>query len=408
MKVLYLTYDGLTDPLGQSQILPYLKMLSTKGAEISIISFEKKQRFAEQKKEIDAIVKKAKISWHPLPYTKRPPVLSTIFDLWKLRNKTNKIIQANQIEILHCRSYITSLVALWAKKKFGVKFIFDMRGFFADERVDGKIWNLQNPFYKTIYKFFKKKEKQFFVESETIISLTHAGKREILKMNLNIDSSKITVIPCCADIDFFNPDNYSVNERNIVRGNLNLPENSCLMVYSGGLGTWYCLHEMLLFFQKFQQQKPNTHFLILTTEPAAMVRSICEKINLDIQSITVKKSSRDEMPKYLLAADLALFFILPCFSKLASSPTKQGEMMAMQLPIFCNSGVGDTAEVIEKYDAGWVLNNFENDEMEKSLQQFSLNENKNKQKIRSGAIEFYSLKNGVEKYWSIYQSLSKN
>ena len=61
MKVLYLTYDGLTDPLGQSQILPYLKMLSTKGAEISIISFEKKQRFAEQKKEIDAIVKKAKI-----------------------------------------------------------------------------------------------------------------------------------------------------------------------------------------------------------------------------------------------------------------------------------------------------------------------------------------------------------
>ena len=41
MKVIYLTYDGLTDSLGQSQILPYLKGLSNLGNDITIISFEK-------------------------------------------------------------------------------------------------------------------------------------------------------------------------------------------------------------------------------------------------------------------------------------------------------------------------------------------------------------------------------
>ena len=40
-KILYLTYDGLTDPLGQSQILPYLIKLSLDN-EIHIISAEKK------------------------------------------------------------------------------------------------------------------------------------------------------------------------------------------------------------------------------------------------------------------------------------------------------------------------------------------------------------------------------
>jgi hypothetical protein len=39
--ILYLTYDGLNDPLGQSQILPYLEGLAEKGYGITVISFEK-------------------------------------------------------------------------------------------------------------------------------------------------------------------------------------------------------------------------------------------------------------------------------------------------------------------------------------------------------------------------------
>ncbi len=43
-KVLYITYDGLTDALGQSQILSYLSKLS-KDNEIFILSFEKKLNY---------------------------------------------------------------------------------------------------------------------------------------------------------------------------------------------------------------------------------------------------------------------------------------------------------------------------------------------------------------------------
>ena len=40
-NILYLSYDGMTDPLGQSQVLPYLIGLTKEGFTFHIISFEK-------------------------------------------------------------------------------------------------------------------------------------------------------------------------------------------------------------------------------------------------------------------------------------------------------------------------------------------------------------------------------
>ena len=44
MKVLYITYDGLTDPLGASQVLPYLSGMADAGIKFTVISFEKKEK----------------------------------------------------------------------------------------------------------------------------------------------------------------------------------------------------------------------------------------------------------------------------------------------------------------------------------------------------------------------------
>ena len=47
-QILYISYDGITDPLGQSQILPYIIGL-TKNYKFHIISFEKPNRFKRRK-----------------------------------------------------------------------------------------------------------------------------------------------------------------------------------------------------------------------------------------------------------------------------------------------------------------------------------------------------------------------
>ena len=94
MKTLYLSYDGMTDPLGQSQVLPYLIGLSSKkGNEFTLISFEKRERYFSQKEFIDKICIDHNIKWVPLFYTKRPPVLSTLFDVYKMKHTAKKLHQ---------------------------------------------------------------------------------------------------------------------------------------------------------------------------------------------------------------------------------------------------------------------------------------------------------------------------
>src|SRR5688572_19795389 len=84
-NVLYLSYDGLTDSLGQSQILPYLIGLASQGFSITILSFEKEHRFLSEKENVSRQCHDQGITWIPLRYHKNPPVLSTVYDVMTLQ-----------------------------------------------------------------------------------------------------------------------------------------------------------------------------------------------------------------------------------------------------------------------------------------------------------------------------------
>jgi hypothetical protein len=44
-RVLYISYNGMLDPLGQSQVIPYLKELSRAGVQFTLLSFERPHAF---------------------------------------------------------------------------------------------------------------------------------------------------------------------------------------------------------------------------------------------------------------------------------------------------------------------------------------------------------------------------
>ena len=205
-NILYLSYDGMTDPLGQSQVLPYLAGLTKKGFTFHIISFEKQHRFEEHQEHIQKICDDNGIIWHPNSYTQKSPLVTTIWDVYRMKKLAKKLHKIHNFHIIHCRSYISAIVGLSFKRRFGTKFIFDMRGFWADERIDGGLWNLKNPIFKVVYSYFKRKEIQFFQYSDYTISLTLKGKEEILSWDkLKNNPPKIQIIPCCVDLDLFDP-----------------------------------------------------------------------------------------------------------------------------------------------------------------------------------------------------------
>ena len=113
MSVLYISYDGMMEPLGQSQVLSYLKLLS-KDRAIHLISFEKKIDW-EKKYERDRIFKEisnSNIRWHPLRYHKNPTLIATIFDIVCGVTLAVWLIIRFRLTIIHARSYVASVIAL--------------------------------------------------------------------------------------------------------------------------------------------------------------------------------------------------------------------------------------------------------------------------------------------------------
>src|SRR6266542_3752001 len=118
-KILYITYDGLTDPLGQSQILPYITGLASYGYKFTILSFEKKERFRKGRQLIESLTKESNINWVPLFFTSQPPLFSKFYDAMHMRYVAFRLQKKEAFDMVHCRSYVAADVGLQLKKKYG-------------------------------------------------------------------------------------------------------------------------------------------------------------------------------------------------------------------------------------------------------------------------------------------------
>jgi glycosyltransferase involved in cell wall biosynthesis len=404
-NILYISYDGMTDQLGQSQVLPYLVGLSKLGYQFHLISCEKPDKFQNQRQIVEDICQQNQIVWHPLPYTKSPPVLSTLKDVRHIIKKAVELHRLHKFEMLHCRGYISSLAGLKLKQQFGTHFLFDMRGLWADEKVDAGSWNQKNPVFKLVYKYFKKKEKQFLEQADYTISLTQAAKKEIYSWkHISNNPVRMEVIPCCTDINLFDPARVNQVVRDGIMKELGISAGDPVLTYLGSIGSWYMLDEMLDFFVCYLQKYPGSKFLFITGDQHQQIRDKAKLRGIPADSILIRPALRNEVPASISIGRHSVFFIRPTYSKISSSPTKQAELMAMGVPVISNSGVGDTHEIIENFNSGVVVEEFAKNNYEKSLELLALTRFDSSE-IRRGAEQFFSLTDGVGKYHSVYKSI---
>ncbi len=401
--VLYLTYDGLTDPLGQSQILPYLKGLSRHGYHFTILSFEKKERFQKNKKLIENLCAESGIRWVPLPFTTQPPLLSKFYDAVRMRQKAVALHKSIQFDMVHCRSYISADVGLYLKQKFGVKFFFDMRGFWADEKKDGGHWRADHPVMKRVYRYYKKKEKQYLQNADCIISLTEAGRKELNTWPAYNANIPLRVIPCCADMELFSLTNEAQKKQS--REAIGIAQERLVFSYLGSVGLWYMLDEMLQFFKQVKQTYPTSLFLFVTHSDHNLIKEKAIRIGLRPDDLLLMEVPRKDVPSVIKASDINISFIKPVYSKISSSPTKLGEVLAMGIPVISNSGVGDVEQIITEANAGFILHRFTSESFAEAVKAIPEILKKSHVAIRNAIAPIYSLDKGIEKYATCYRNV---
>src|SRR6266567_5908750 len=354
-RVLFVSYNGMLDPLGQSQVIPYLRELGRKGVEFTLLSFERAGAFEAQGqrqcRQLQAELAMDQINWHWLPYHQRPSVPATMYDVMMGVRYAKTLVKRNGIEMVHARSHIPATIALALKRHFGLKMIFDIRGLLAEEYVDAQHWRKGS----IAYRLTKLMERRALKAADGVVTLTERIWPFIKQSDGLLNRSIIhEVIPCCADLQLFK---FDPEQRATRRAELGLADRFTI-VYSGSIDGWYLTEKMADFFCQALREQPLAHLLWLTPSGHDRVRGLMAERGIKGKSYTVKSVSSRDVPSYLSACDVGLAFIKPCFSKFASSPTKNAEYLACGLPLIINAGIGDSDALITQEKAGALVVDF--------------------------------------------------
>lgn len=403
MDVLYLTSEGLTEPIGYSQILPFLCDLSKKGVRIYVLSLENEHMYKKGKKRIEDIVNNAGIKWDVIVDSNKIPVVSFFRNYHRIKSHASRLCKIVSFDIVHCRSYPVANIGMYLKRRYQIKFLFDMRMFYADDKADTHTWKVGNPVYRMMYLYFKNKEKKLFNLSDYIVTKTETSKK-ILIQDYNVQIP-ISVIPSCVDFNHFRRDAITTESQNELREKLGITKDDFIISYIGSLGNCYMLNEMMDFVSELMKVKVQTKFLVITPDSEDIVLSSAKRYGIDEKKIIVDFALRNQMPLYISITDVSIFFIRPVFSKKASSPKKMGEVLSLGIPIITNKHVGDVDAIVENGKFGLLIEDFSTNSYQQVISQLD-NLLKTEPLLCSDAAKsYFSLEKGVNEYEKIYNLL---
>lgn len=402
-RVLYVSYNGMLDPLGQTQVIPYLRELAKRGVRFTLLSFERAFAFEPEglrrREELQQELRDQGIEWHWLRYHQRPSVPATIYDVLAGIRKAKSLVRRNRIAMVHARSHIPATIALALKKSLGTKMIFDLRGLMAEEYVDAKHWREGD----VPYRITKAAERRILAETDAVVTLTERIWPVIKDWEgLRGRNVHHAVVPCCVDLSSFK---FSDDDRAKRRAELGLGDKFTI-VYSGSLDGWYLTEQMADFFAVFTRRRRDAHMLWLTNGSHERVKELMKSRNVPVDQFSVATVPARSVPSYLSAADAGLSFIKRCFSKIASSPTKNAEYLACGLPLIINAGIGDSDALIDEWKAGALLENFNDAEYERvgTLIEAMTAQPGARTSARAIAARLFDLQTvGVERFAALYE-----
>jgi glycosyltransferase involved in cell wall biosynthesis len=386
LRVVYVTYDGALDPLGSSQVLPYLLGLAARGFEIALVSFEKRERWTNDalRTALQRRLQEAGVLWRPLRYHRRPRLPATFWDVCQGSAAISALVRRFGAKIVHCRSDVAMFMARRASLPSGVRLIYDIRGFFADERAESGSWRPGSLLDVAV----RRAERANLVAADGVVVLTEAARVALSARGLALPECR--VIPTCVDLASFHPRPADATP-------------SFGLVYVGSLGSWYLTKEMVAFARVSARWIPG-RTLFLTPDLHEARRA-----GVTDDWAELRKVDHAEVASWLRSARASLFFYAPSPSRRATSPTKLGEALASGLPVAANCGIGDLDRFLEQERVGTFVASFTDDAYRAAAGRLAtlLADPSTPARCRHLAEKRLALDGGVAAYASLYEAVGR-
>jgi hypothetical protein len=330
--ITYLTYDGILDPLGFSQVARVLMALSRRGFEYRLLSFERAARLADRAKveAVRAELSRAGVEWETLEYAQggaRAFPKNALMALAKLAPR------GRRPSLLHARSYVAAFVGRTLLRRHGVPYLFDARGYWIDERRQtGRLFRA--PF---VHPLARHLERRLYEDAAAMVGLTQLHVDDVEGGRFGRwRGGPTAAIPTCADYDEFvlreDADDAPPDPRLVGRFVVGL---------IGSLNFSYHSRPALALARRILELRPDA-VLLGATQQRDEFRALAREAGVPDERSILTTIPHAQMPRWMRHVDVVPQLLIEDVSKRGSMPTKLAEMFASgvrPLHVGCNSEV---------------------------------------------------------------------
>ena len=258
-----------------------------------------------------------------------------LFDSYRMAEAGGKNLKG--INLIHERFNLLALGGAWASRKLGIPFVLEVNADLLEQR---KFKGVQE---RGLRRLFAVWATRMCLKTAAKVICISVDLKDHLSRNWNIEESKLTVLPCAADVEAFKPNHNS----GIVRQGLGLTTEP-VVIWVGGFYPWHDLDLLLESFAQILRRHPDAKLVLVGDgQTRSSVASTVTKNGLQHAVIMTGAVAHNKVAEMLSIADVAVVPSAPVTVSRGGTgtPLKLFEYMAAAKAIVATA-VNQAREVI--------------------------------------------------------------
>lgn len=318
-ELLYLTADGLLEPLGFSQVVRVVEGLARRGWPYALHSLERSAdlRHEARVRDVRSRLAAVGVRWTFDEYQAGGARAAAGNEAALMRAAL-----ASRATAVHARAYHGAMAAFTAWLARGTPYLFDTRSYWFDERLEEGRW-LTSPLRVGVARGV---EHQLFAQAAGVVTLTELQADDVRGGRFGAPRQRaIACITTCADFDDFTRRTQTPNVPAEVRAKL---AGRRVLGIVGSINRSYLVDETLRLCREVLARDARFHLLVLSGQREEYER-LLGVLGVDPSRYTVTRANHEAMPEWLSLMEWGLLLLATGSpAKRASMPTKLAEFLA--------------------------------------------------------------------------------
>ncbi len=392
-NITHVSLDGLTTPLGQSQVLAVSERMQIMGWQCTIVSLEPPAADRSSIQSVRERLARSGVRWHYHPY--RCGFMGAVCNVAAMTEMMRRV--SRETDIFHCRSYFGAFLPALGNTIADIPYVFDTRGYWIDEKMEAGRW-FQRPAARTVA---RRVERELYGRASGVVTLTELAADDVRcgRFGRKHQDLRAVCIPTCVDYTRFVLEKAPAPHPIVTEGPV--------VAYVGSINPSYESRKSVELASMVLDWLPSARFLALTGQRVEMA-TLADEYGIPESRRLITQVPFDESGRWLPWIDFGLMLLVdPNFAKRASMPTKLGEFFATGVAPICHGGNSEIGQWVRKTGSGLTLDDLSDESLLRAAE-FIISGPPSiavARQARETAEEHFSLQSGAERYDALFRDI---